>query len=131
LKIKGNPHFELTGGQDMISETFDFAAFIDSIENRRFSEILYLVEQEATAAERLLYRRKIPLTDYANPSVQYVLTLKKFLEFMRFNIKPVKSQKERYRKFQAALQSLRRQNPMAHRRLPRNNDARTPHAHAI
>ena len=115
----------------MVSATFDFKAFIDSIENRRFSEILYLVEQEATAAERLLYRQKIPPTDYANPSVQYVHTLKKFLEFMRFNIKPVKSERERYRRFQAALHSLRRQNPMAHRRLPRNSEELGPRAHAI
>ncbi|MFY9941737.1 MAG: hypothetical protein WAK57_06150 [Desulfobacterales bacterium] len=112
----------------MVSGTFDFTAFIDSIENRRFSEIVYLVEQEATSAERLLYQRKISLNDIANPSVQYVRTLKKFLEFMRFNIKPVKSEKERYCKFQKALQSLRSQNPMAYRRLPQNSDDIPAHA---
>ena len=105
----------------MVSRTFDFSAFIHSIENRRFSEIVYLLEQEATSAERFLYKQKIPLNDASHPSVQYVLTLKKFLEFMRFNIKPVKSEKARYRKFQSALRALRSQNPMAGRQLPRNN----------
>lgn len=112
----------------MDSGTVNFTAFIDSIENRQFSEIVYLLEQEATAAERSLYQRKIPLNDSGNPSVHYVLTLKKFIEFMRFNIKPVKSEKERYRKFQKALQSLRSQNPMAYRRLPQDNDDIPAHA---
>lgn len=115
-------------GENMVSGTFDFTAFIDSIENRRFSEIVYLVEQEATSAERSLYRRKIPLKDIGNPSVQYVRTLKKFLEFVRFEIKPVKSEKERYHKFQKALHSLRSQNPMAYRRLPQNSDDIPAHA---
>ncbi|MCU0557776.1 MAG: hypothetical protein WAV08_16105 [Desulfobacterales bacterium] len=115
----------------MVPETFNFTALIDSIENRQFSEIVYLLEQEATAAERSLYQRKIPLNDIGNPSVQYVRTLKKFLEFVRFSIKPVKSEKERYLKFQKALKSLRRQNPMANRRLPQDNDEFPSHAHAI
>lgn len=105
----------------MISKTFDFTTFIHSIENRHYSEIVYLLEQEATSAERFLYKQKIPLSDANNPSVQYVLTLKKFLDFMRFNIKPVKSEKERYRKFQNALRTLRSQNPMADRKLPHTN----------
>jgi uncharacterized protein YfbU (UPF0304 family) len=127
LKIKNNPQIEIKG-ENMDSGTVNFTAFIDSIENRQFSEIVYLLEQEATAAERSLYQRKIPLNDSGNPSVQYVLTLKKFIEFMRFNIKPVKSEKERYRKFQKALQSLRSQNPMAYRRLPQDNDDIPAHA---
>ncbi len=94
----------------MISESYDLAEFFEKVSARDTHELIYTAEQEATAAERKLYR---PASDTAAPMEvcrDYVAGLKSFIGFLRYYTRtPVD---ERWLSlFQSAEQSMARGGP--------------------
>ena len=71
----------------MISASCSFKEFAEAVTENDLFDILYLAEQEATDAERQLYRGKTAVEDREKCGKQYAVTLKCFLEYMRYGIK--------------------------------------------
>lgn len=75
----------------MISSSFDILEFIRKVKGHCDQEIVYLADQEATAAERYLYkhtknqRESGPSDDCANARY-YAVFLKDFVLYMRYGI---------------------------------------------
>jgi hypothetical protein len=75
----------------MISSSYNFSGFFEALdaEDRDYLDIIYLAEQEATEVERMLYNpkslTKIPFHEVEN----YAKTVKNFISFMRYGVKPV------------------------------------------
>ncbi len=68
----------------MISESYDLTEFFEKVSAHDTHDLIYTAEQEATAAERSLYR---PVSDLATPDEvcrEYVAALKSFIGFLRY-----------------------------------------------
>jgi hypothetical protein len=80
-----------TGGGAMLSSSFDISEFIKKVEGHSEQEIIYLADQEATAAERYLYKHRRcrdgeeDSDDCINVR-QYALFLKDFVIYMRYGV---------------------------------------------
>jgi hypothetical protein len=75
----------------MLSSSFDISEFIKKIEGHSEQEIIYLADQEATAAERYLYRHKRCRDggedrDGCTNVRQYALFLKDFVIYIRYGV---------------------------------------------
>jgi hypothetical protein len=68
----------------MISATYDFEHFADSVKGEDYFDIIYLAEQEAIEAWRVC--RKGSLSD--GKSASYQSKLKGLIHFMRYGVKP-------------------------------------------
>lgn len=69
----------------MLSTSFDICEFIDKVKGHNDDEIIYFADQEATEAERHLYKRaKVENCDNAR---SYVVQLKDIVLFMRYGIR--------------------------------------------
>lgn len=68
----------------MLSSSFDIHEFIDKVKGHSDKEIIYMADQEATAAERALYR-SAPSSDN-DPANSYVMMLKDIVLYMRHGV---------------------------------------------
>ena len=68
----------------MISETYDFQQFADSVKGEDFFDIIYLAEQETIEAWRVC--RKGRSSD--GKCASYQSKLKGLIHFMRYGVKP-------------------------------------------
>jgi hypothetical protein len=68
----------------MISATYDFERFADSVKGEDFFDIIYLAEQEAIAAWRVC--RKGRSSD--SKCLSYQSKLRGLIYFMRYGVKP-------------------------------------------
>ena len=69
----------------MLSTSFDIGEFIDKVKDRSGREIIHLADQEATEAERLLYRSR-----HRNNGADlrsYAMLLKDIVLFMRHGVR--------------------------------------------
>jgi hypothetical protein len=70
----------------MISLTYDIKDFVESVKDKSYWDILTLLNQETTEAERMLYSRKTILADSYEKSKTYVIVMKKFITFLRYGV---------------------------------------------
>ena len=75
----------------MLSSSFDMPEFIKQVKGHSDQEIIYLADQEATAAERYLYRQrkcrqKISNAEDCAAARHYAVLLKDFVLYMRYGI---------------------------------------------
>lgn len=68
----------------MLSSSFDIYEFIDKVKGHSGQEIIYLADQEATEAERHLYKKQ-PVETGEHAS-NYVMLLKDVVLYMRHGI---------------------------------------------
>ena len=68
----------------MLSSSFDIHEFIDKVRGRSNKEIVYMADQEATAAERALYRSA--QSGDNDPANSYVMILKDIVLYMRHGV---------------------------------------------
>jgi hypothetical protein len=109
LREGGGDDFSITlnnfGGM-MISNNCSFSDFVATIKDKSYDDIIYLADQEATAAERLLYRR-VAADDLKKICGQeYASILKDFIAFMRCDIRPKKSKNELFELFELVLDNV-------------------------
>ncbi len=72
----------------MISQACDLEQFIEAISDRDYLEVIYLADKEATEAERIKYRSKVPpSTPPREGCPHYADVLKGFIYFMRYGVK--------------------------------------------
>jgi hypothetical protein len=74
--------------KDMKSDSYDIFTFIDEMGEKNYLDIIYLAEQEATRAERCFYHPHCGTYDSLADIRLYADTLKRFIRFMRYGVKP-------------------------------------------
>ncbi len=72
----------------MISDRCDFNDFVLKAKGRDYQEIIYMAELEATEAERRFYHHNTPDSEKVICGQNYARSLKGFIAFMRYGIKP-------------------------------------------
>jgi len=87
----------------MISSNCDFSDFVAAIKDKPFDDMIYLADQEATAAERLLYRNNVNDDEKKICGQKYASILKDFIAFMRCNVRPKKKENEFFELFAMVL----------------------------
>ena len=90
----------------MLSPSYDFKEFYRAVNNKKYEDVLSVTIEEATEAERNLF--KIPSTDY-NDRVRekaYVESLKRLICYMKCSIKPIKSKDPNFHLFKSIWQSF-------------------------
>ena len=75
----------------MLSSSFDICEFIQKVEGRCDQEMIYLADQEATAAERYLYRRGCRQPDtqadeHCRNARHYAVVLKDLVLYLRYGV---------------------------------------------
>ena len=91
----------------MISPSYDIHEFIYAVEDKGYLDIIYLADQEATSAERLLYNPKTSREAKREGSERYADQLKSFLCFLRCDVKPHPSSVDNdYQFFWSVLERL-------------------------
>jgi hypothetical protein len=78
----------------MISANCDIREFISELENKDFFEMIYLLDKEATEAERQLYNPKTEMSEKLICGPEYVSNLKNLIFYLRYGAKPRGLQKE-------------------------------------
>lgn len=73
------------GGGSMLSSSFDICEFIDKVKGHSGQEIIFMADQEATEAERHLYK-KYP-DNHLEYARTYVTLLKDVVLYMRHGIR--------------------------------------------
>ena len=95
----------------MISETLDLGRFLETIRDKDYRDIMYLVEQEATETERFSYRQNKRDACQAQPFSSYARTLKDFLFFMRYGVRPAGLTDADFQLFQSVSEDVERKRP--------------------
>jgi hypothetical protein len=72
----------------MKSKPYDFVAFIGTVGDKDYYDLIYLAEQEATRAERCFYHPDCGSYDSQTEIRTYADNLKRFIRFMRYGLKP-------------------------------------------
>ena len=72
----------------MISSTFDFEQFADTVKEKDFFDVIYLAEKEATRAWRISNKKKIRNSIDSDLCRSYQSKLKGLIHFMRYGVKP-------------------------------------------
>ena len=90
----------------MISSNCDFSNFVAAIKDKPYDDIIYLADQEATAAERLLFRNNIDDNERQKCGQRYASVLKKLIAYMRSNVRPQQSQDEYFELFDIVLEKV-------------------------
>ena len=75
----------------MLSSSFDISEFIKKVKGHCDQEIIYLADQEATAAERFNYKQMKSLQQISDSmnhtdAGQYALLLKDIVQYMRYGV---------------------------------------------
>ncbi|MBW2481904.1 MAG: hypothetical protein JRF38_18090 [Deltaproteobacteria bacterium] len=90
----------------MISNNCDFSNFVAAIKDKPYDDIIYLADQEATAAERLLFRNGVTDNERKKCGQRYASILKTFIAYMRSNVRPQRSNDEYSELFAMVLDSV-------------------------
>jgi hypothetical protein len=90
----------------MISTNCDFSYFVAAIKDKPYDDIIYLADQEATAAERLLLRNGVDNDERKKCGLRYASILKEFISYMRSNVRPQKGETEYFELFAMVLDSV-------------------------
>ena len=90
----------------MISTNCDFSIFVAAIKDKPYDDIIYLADQEATAAERLLFRKNIANDERKKCGQQYATILKQLIAYMRSNVRPQNDEDEYAELFALVLDSV-------------------------
>jgi hypothetical protein len=90
----------------MISTNCDFSHFVAAIKNKPYDDIIYLADQEATAAKRLLIRHNTANDERKKCGQRYAAILKKLIAYMRSNVKPQNDEDEYAELFALVLDSV-------------------------
>ena len=72
----------------MISTNCDIREFITGLENKDFFEMIYLLDKEATDAERQLYNPKSKMSERQICGPEYVSSLKNLIFYLRYGAIP-------------------------------------------
>ena len=72
----------------MISANCDIRELISELENKDFFEIIYLLDKEATEAERQLFNPKSEMSERQICGPEYVSNLKGLIYYLRYGTKP-------------------------------------------
>jgi hypothetical protein len=72
----------------MISENCDLREFISKLENKDFFDMIYLLDKEATEAERQLFNPKSSISQRQICGDEYVNSLKNFIFYLRYGARP-------------------------------------------
>ena len=72
----------------MISDNCDIREFISELENKDFFEMIYLLDKEATEAERQLFNPKSEMSERQICGPEYVSKLKNLIFYLRYGAKP-------------------------------------------
>jgi hypothetical protein len=78
----------------MISANCDIREFISNLENKDFYEMIYMLDQEATEAERQLFNPKSKLCEKQICGPEYVANLKNLIFYLRYGAQPKGLQEE-------------------------------------
>jgi hypothetical protein len=68
----------------MLSSSFDIYEFIDKVKGHSSQEIIYLADQEATEAERHIYKKR--QVESGDDAFHYVMLLKDVVLYLRHGI---------------------------------------------
>jgi hypothetical protein len=90
----------------MISSNCDFSHFVAAVKDKSYDDIIYLADQEATAAERFLFRNSINDDERKKCGQRYASILKTFISYMRSNVRPQKTNDEYSELFALVLESV-------------------------
>jgi hypothetical protein len=90
----------------MISNNCDFTHFVAAIKDKPYHDIIYLADQEATAAERLLFRNAVDDDERVKCGQRYASILKNLIAYMRSNVRPQKATDEYQELFALVLDSV-------------------------
>ena len=74
----------------MISPSCSIAEFVSAITDKGYSDILLFTDQEATEAERRLYKKRAKDCDDQAGEKAYAESLKGLICYMRYTVKPGK-----------------------------------------
>jgi hypothetical protein len=72
----------------MISANCDIREFISELENKDFFEMIYLLDKEATEAERQLYNPKSEMSEKQICGAEYASNLKNLVFYLRYGARP-------------------------------------------
>jgi hypothetical protein len=72
----------------MISINCDIREFISALENKDFFEMIYLLDKEATEAERQLYNPRTEMSERQICRPEYVSDLKNLIFYLRYGARP-------------------------------------------
>ena len=78
----------------MISTNCDIQEFISELENKDFFEMIYLLDKEATEAERQLYNPNTEMSERQICGPEYISDLKNLIFYLRYGAKPKGLRKE-------------------------------------
>jgi len=78
----------------MISANCDIREFISELENKDFFEMIYMLDHEATEAERQLYNPKCEMSERQICGPEYISNLKNLIFYLRYGAKPKGLRKE-------------------------------------
>jgi hypothetical protein len=90
----------------MISANCDFSHFVAAIKDKPYDDIIYLADQEATAAERLLFRNDVASDERRKCGQRYATILKRLIAYMRSNVRPQNKEDEYSELFALVLDSV-------------------------
>ena len=90
----------------MISTNCDFSHFVAAIKDKTYEDIIYLADQEATAAERIFFRNNADNRERKKCGQKYAAILKKLIAYMRSNVRPQNSEDEYVELFAMILDSV-------------------------
>ncbi len=90
----------------MISTDCDFSHFVAAIKDKPYDDIIYLADQEATAAERLLFRNNVANDERRKCGQRYATILKRLIAYMRSNVRPQNKEDEYSELFALVLDSV-------------------------
>ena len=91
----------------MISSNCDFSHFVAAIKDKSYHDIIYLADQEATAAERLLFRNATNNDERKKCGQRYASILKQLIAYMRSNVRPQKDADEYVELFDLILNNVK------------------------
>ncbi|NNK00268.1 MAG: hypothetical protein HKP58_07625 [Desulfatitalea sp.] len=71
----------------MLSSSLSISEFIEIIKGRSYEEIIWMTDQEATEAERRIYKKRINPADSQDKLAGYARDLKDFILYMRHGVR--------------------------------------------
>ena len=72
----------------MIADSHKISDFVQAVKDKHYEEIVMIAEAEATAAERMMYKHRRHSAPQPAPGTRYALDLKRFIDYMRYGVKP-------------------------------------------
>ena len=78
----------------MISANCDIRDFIVELENKDYFEMIYLIDKEATEAERQLFNPRSEMSERVICGPEYVSNLKNLIFYLRYGARPKGFRKE-------------------------------------